>query len=168
LDLRFEETLREWNPEKHFLVTAMTFLKGIFYLKSFDHFPKVPNEEARKILDTDKELYLQKVEKCVQESLDRMYEPPEPGCLIVFTEPKPAHYNLRVKIFGVTAASAAAASSVELEVDEGGEETEGVTNTGGDNGKDNERNTNGSVFLTPIKGFSTPSRFFDATNEVII
>lgn len=152
LDLRLEETLREWNPEKHFLVTAMTFLKGIFYLKSFEKFPVVANEEARKILDTDKELYLQKVERCVAESLERMYEPPEPGCLIVFTEPKPAHYNLRVKIFGADAGAA------ESSMDENGDNDRAP--------EEAETGVEGGATGTPA--FATPSKFYDASNEVRI
>lgn len=29
--------LPEWNPDKHFLVTVLTFLKKIFYMKDFRH-----------------------------------------------------------------------------------------------------------------------------------
>jgi hypothetical protein len=97
-----EDTLREWSPEKHFLLTAMTFLKGIFYMKNFDKFPNVPNGEALACLKTDKEQFIARISKCVQDSLGRLYEPVEPGCLLVFTEPKPAHYNLRLNILNST------------------------------------------------------------------
>jgi ubiquitin-protein ligase len=101
LDLKTEDTLREWHPEKHFLVTAMTFLKGIFYMKTFDRYSRVPNEDARALLVGDKEQYLRKVMKCVQDSMGRIYDAPPAGCLIAFTEPKPAHYALRLNIIGV-------------------------------------------------------------------
>lgn len=47
LDLRIDEYLQQWQPERHFIVTALTFLKRIFYMKSYDNFSSVPNEEAR-------------------------------------------------------------------------------------------------------------------------
>ena len=37
-------------PEKHFIVTALTYLKFIFYMKSFDSYSVVQNEVARKLL----------------------------------------------------------------------------------------------------------------------
>ena len=41
--------LSEWHPEKHFLNTAMTFIKKIFYMKDFDVFPVVANLEAAEL-----------------------------------------------------------------------------------------------------------------------
>ena len=79
----------------------MTFLKGIFYMKTFDRYSRVPNEDARALLVGDKEQYLRKVMKCVQDSMGRIYDAPPPGCLLAFTEPKPAHYALRLNIIGV-------------------------------------------------------------------
>ena len=46
LDLKIDETLKVWQPERHFIVTAVTFLKRIFYMKDYESFPVVPNEEA--------------------------------------------------------------------------------------------------------------------------
>jgi hypothetical protein len=125
----------------------MTFLKGIFYLKSFEKFPVVANEEARRILDTDKELYLQKVERCVAESLEHIYDPPEPGCLIVFTEPKPAHFNLRVKVFGAEIAPASSRSNE------------------GEHDRDEDSSAS-AMPSTSTVSLETPSKFYDASNEV--
>ena len=100
LDLLLEESLRSWNPEKHFLLTAMTFLKSIFYMRNFDKYSTAPNEVAKALFLNDKEAYLKRVAQSVEESLTRVYDAPEPGCLITFTEPKPAHYNLRLDILG--------------------------------------------------------------------
>jgi hypothetical protein len=47
LDLRLNPLLKDWHPEKHFITTALTFVKKIFYMKSYDEFGKLPNEEAR-------------------------------------------------------------------------------------------------------------------------
>ncbi len=49
LDLKVDEVLREWQPERHFIVTAITFLKKIFYMKSFANFESVANEDARSL-----------------------------------------------------------------------------------------------------------------------
>lgn len=98
LDLRLDEVCREWNPEKHFIVTALTFLKKIFYMKSFRQFNSVPNENARQLLENDKEEYLRRIELCVQESLQRAHET-QPESTLVFTEPKPAHEILRRQIY---------------------------------------------------------------------
>jgi ubiquitin-protein ligase len=49
LCLTTEETLKEWNPDKHFIITAITFLKKSFYAKSYDGYAHVPNEEARQM-----------------------------------------------------------------------------------------------------------------------
>lgn len=109
LDLRLDEACREWQPEKHFIVTALTFLKKIFYMKSFQQFAHVPNENARQLLESDKEEYLRRVEECVQESLRLVHET-QPDSTLVFTEPKPAHDILRRQIYarGRTAESESA------------------------------------------------------------
>ena len=70
-------------------------------MKSFNQFPCVPNEEARAMLVGDKELYLKTISNCVDESISRIYDPPPPGCILVFTEPKPAHHSLRLNIIGI-------------------------------------------------------------------
>jgi ubiquitin-protein ligase len=49
LDLSLDETLKEWQPERHFIVTAVTFLKKIFYMKDYESFPIVANEEAKRL-----------------------------------------------------------------------------------------------------------------------
>lgn len=101
LDLRLDESLKEWNPEKNFLVSALTFLKKIFYMKSFDNFPVAPNERAKQMLTNDKEAFLKEVEESVLDSLKRVHEMPQNGT-IVFTEPKPAHENIRRQVYGRT------------------------------------------------------------------
>jgi hypothetical protein len=49
LSLVSDEGLREWNPKKHILNSALVFLKKIFYLKSFYEIEYVANEEARQL-----------------------------------------------------------------------------------------------------------------------
>jgi len=98
LDLRLDDSFKDWNPEKHFLVSALTFLKKIFYMKSFDNYPMVPDERARVLLMADKAEYLKLVEACVQESLMRADETDSKNT-IIFTEPRPAHENLKRQIY---------------------------------------------------------------------
>jgi hypothetical protein len=100
LDVRQEESLREWSPEQHFCVTALLFLKKVFYLKSFDEslFPTVPNEEARGLFERDREAFAAKVSEAVQDSLKRIYEVPDPQCTIRFSGPLPAHDIIRETI----------------------------------------------------------------------
>ena len=49
LDLKLDDDLKEWHPERHFIVTALTFLKKVFYMKSFQQFPKVADEKAKEL-----------------------------------------------------------------------------------------------------------------------
>ena len=95
-----EESLRIWLPEKHFCVTALTFIKKIFYMKSFDQFGSVANEDARRLFNNDKEAFLHAVNQCVQDSLSRIHDEQPPECTLRFTEPKPAHDLIRESILG--------------------------------------------------------------------
>ncbi|RYG99237.1 hypothetical protein EON65_50475 [archaeon] len=49
LDLTVEESLREWIPDKHYIITAITFLKKAFYAKSYEGYARLPNEKARRM-----------------------------------------------------------------------------------------------------------------------
>jgi hypothetical protein len=124
LDVRLEESLREWSPEQHFCVTALLFLKKVFYLKSFDQsvFPTVPNEEARRLFEQDTAAYTAKVSEAVQDSLKRVYEVPDPQCTIRFSEPLPAHEVIRETVMR---------SGVNAEADADGEgEAKGWSSSG--------------------------------------
>lgn len=100
LDLRAEESLKEWIPEKHFCVTALIFLKKIFYMKTFDHFASVGNEEARQLFVNDKDAFLEKIRDAVQKSLLRVYDKQSADCSICFSKPLPAHDIIRQSILG--------------------------------------------------------------------
>eukprot|EP00599_Poterioochromonas_sp_BG-1_P007186 CAMPEP_0173150474 /NCGR_PEP_ID=MMETSP1105-20130129/10986_1 /TAXON_ID=2985 /ORGANISM="Ochromonas sp., Strain BG-1" /LENGTH=237 /DNA_ID=CAMNT_0014065625 /DNA_START=66 /DNA_END=782 /DNA_ORIENTATION=+ len=84
----------EWNPDKHRLVAVVTFVKKIFFLKSYDDYAKVINEEARQLFNDDKEEFLSKVAQTVEDSLTRVYDTISTSNPLVFTEPKPAHEEL--------------------------------------------------------------------------
>ena len=55
-----------WDPTKHFVVTALTFLKKIFYLKESD-LPKDANQAARDFKE-DPPTFLRSVRECVERS----------------------------------------------------------------------------------------------------
>lgn len=48
-DLTVDDILKEWNPDRHFLQTALTFLKKAFYTTSFDSYETVANQEAKRL-----------------------------------------------------------------------------------------------------------------------
>jgi ubiquitin-protein ligase len=50
LDLKADEGFRSgWNPDKHFLIHIIVYIKKIFFLRSYDSYPKVINEEAKQL-----------------------------------------------------------------------------------------------------------------------
>lgn len=92
----------EWNPQKHFLITILVFLKKIFYLKSFDEFRNVPNKEALQLYSLAHEDYVHRAGECVHDAAANLNRMPA-ECPLVFTEPKSAHRALRDQIFGASA-----------------------------------------------------------------
>jgi hypothetical protein len=49
-------------------------------------------------LSTNKDKYFEEVQKSIEESLHLVYQPRPANCMLVFTEPKPAHDIIREKI----------------------------------------------------------------------
>jgi len=82
-----------WDPHRHYLVTVLTFLKKIFYVKSFGPDAKA-NLEAKELSKSNPEEYRRKVENCVQESQKAIYMN-EPGCTAQFKEEDLSHQVLR-------------------------------------------------------------------------
>eukprot|EP00904_Undaria_pinnatifida_P010373 jgi/Undpi1/6466/HiC_scaffold_20.g08945.m1 len=97
-ELDLKSVFPEWVPGKHYMVTALTYLKKVFYMKDFS-FPRPANPEAQALFQDDKRGFLERVEACVRESQETVYEN-EDGSSLRFTEPKPAHDKLREKILG--------------------------------------------------------------------
>ena len=66
-----------WDPQKHYLITLLTHLKKIFYIKSFDEAFTIENGigngEALLCWREDRKEYFRRVKKCVKESQARMY-----------------------------------------------------------------------------------------------
>lgn len=88
----------KWDPSKHYLVTVLTFLKKIFYAKSFDE--ATANPTARELASTDPSAYRQQVEDCVRQSQKLVYnlvtdEEAVQHSLANFTEEQLGHRVLR-------------------------------------------------------------------------
>ncbi|CCI43186.1 unnamed protein product [Albugo candida] len=89
----------EWDPELHYMVAALTFLKSIFYMKEFPEIlDNVANPNALKLFHDELETYVTNVERCVSGSLESVFDD-EPNSSIRFTRPIPAHENLRKEFF---------------------------------------------------------------------
>ncbi len=73
-----------WDPHRHYLVTVLTYLKKIFYMKTFGD-EVTANVEARNLSRSDPLAYRRNIEKCVRESLRCVYMN-EPGCTVQFVE----------------------------------------------------------------------------------
>lgn len=82
-----------WDPHRHYLVTVLTYLKKIFYVKTFGEDAKA-NPEARRLAESDPATYRKNVESCVRESQKTVYVN-DPGCTARFTEETLAHSVLR-------------------------------------------------------------------------
>ncbi|CAM9276691.1 unnamed protein product [Sphacelaria rigidula] len=121
-ELDLKSVFPEWVPGKHYMVTALTYLKKVFYMKDFS-FSHPANPEAQRLFQDDKRGFLERVEICVRDSQERVYENEEESSLR-FTEPKPAHDKLREKILGAdvaTRSSSMQADANEREEQENGE-----------------------------------------------
>ena len=81
-----------WDPSRHYLVTVLTFLKKIFYSKTFTD--AKANPAARQLFEKDPAAYKKKVEACVHESQKKVYVN-EKGSTAKFTEEEVAHRVLR-------------------------------------------------------------------------
>jgi ubiquitin-protein ligase len=93
LDIR--TTYPQWDPSRHYLVTVLTFLKKIFYAKSFED--AQANVEARDLSVTDPTTYRQKVDDCVRDSQKDVYRnhDNDPHNNLRFTDEELSHQVLR-------------------------------------------------------------------------
>ena len=93
LDLK--TTYPNWDPAKHYLVTVLTFLKKIFYAKSFED--AAANQEAQQLFATDATAYREKVDECVRVSQIDVYDDNNNPDNVVcrFTEEELGHRVLR-------------------------------------------------------------------------
>lgn len=82
-----------WDPHKHYLVTVLTYLKKIFYMKTFGE-DATANSEARDLAKRDPAAYKRKVENCVKESQKLVFVN-DAGCTAKFMEDKTEYQILR-------------------------------------------------------------------------
>jgi len=94
LDLR--SNFPQWDPNSHFMVSVLTFLKKIFYLKDSDvaDYRKPANPEALRMFMRDRAQYRQRVEELVATSQSTVYENPHESPL-AFSQPQAAHDQVR-------------------------------------------------------------------------
>lgn len=93
---------QDWDPSKHFLVTVLTYVKRIFYVKDYDQLSeeeqqRLPNQEALRLFLSDQKAYGRRVLECVRESQRSVYLN-DPGCTIQFSEEAGVHEQLREKM----------------------------------------------------------------------
>mmetsp|Transcript_33117 Transcript_33117/g.38564 ORF Transcript_33117/g.38564 Transcript_33117/m.38564 type:complete len:265 (+) Transcript_33117:149-943(+) len=95
-ELDVQTAYPNWDPHRHYLVTVLTYLKKIFYMKTFGD-NVVANVEARDLSRSDPAMYRKNVEKCVKES-SRSLTLNDPGCTIKFIEENACHEVLKMKM----------------------------------------------------------------------
>lgn len=91
-ELDIKSTYPRWDPSRHYLVTILTFLKKIFYAKSFED--AKANPKARTMSMKDPALFRQKVDECVRESQKDVFHNAEDSNLR-FTDEELSHQVLR-------------------------------------------------------------------------
>lgn len=82
-----------WDPSRHYLVTILTFLKKIFYAKTFDD--AQANLQAKQLAGTDPEQFRARVDECVRVSQKLVYDSTNETTTIQFTEEVLQHRVLR-------------------------------------------------------------------------
>ncbi|KAL3943415.1 MAG: hypothetical protein SGBAC_002540, partial [Bacillariaceae sp.] len=82
----------KWDPSRHYLVTVLTYLKKIFYSKSFAD--AKANVAAKQLAAKDPEAFRKKIDACVRESQKNMYNN-DPQSTAKFTEEVVSHSVLR-------------------------------------------------------------------------
>jgi ubiquitin-protein ligase len=82
-----------WDPHRHYLVTVLTYLKKIFYLKQFGD-DAIANMDAKRLAATDPDAYRTQVDECVRASQKQVFAN-DPGCTTRFTEETLSHQVLR-------------------------------------------------------------------------
>lgn len=92
-ELDIESAYPHWDSHKHYLVTVLTYLKKIFYIKAYGD-EAVANIEARDLQRSDPKAYRKNIEKCVRESKRSVFMN-EPNCTVNFKEETACHVVLR-------------------------------------------------------------------------
>lgn len=115
LDLSSE--FSPWKPRNHNVFHVIRFLKKILADPSdciTNSTGRIANREAMLTLEKDKARFVRKCKKCVDESLQRLYENDEDSSL-VFTPPKPEHLLLESRVFSMYLKKNSAGMSEEIQ-----------------------------------------------------
>lgn len=91
-ELDIKTAYPNWDPSKHYLVTVLTFVKKIFYAKTFGD--ANANMEARQLAEENPAAYRAKVDACVSKSQKDVYDN-DPESVAKFTEEQLSHRVLR-------------------------------------------------------------------------
>jgi ubiquitin-protein ligase len=86
-------TYPHWDPAKHYLVTVLTFLKKIFYAKTFHD--ATANPSARQTAEERPAEYRELVNECVRKSQQEVYDNANTQTVARFTEDELGHRVLR-------------------------------------------------------------------------
>ena len=94
--------MREWDPTKNFLSTALSCVKRMFHAQNFEKIEPgtAPNEYARQLFDEDREAFNTEVLKSVDKSLEALKKAPQVSNPFKFSTPLPAHEFLRQTLVG--------------------------------------------------------------------
>lgn len=92
-ELDLSSAYPSWDPHRHYLVTVLTYLKKIFYMKTFGD-DAVANIEARDLSRSNPAEYRKMVEKCARESQRGVFMN-EPGSSLIFKEENECHIALK-------------------------------------------------------------------------
>jgi len=93
-ELDVQSAYPTWDPSRHYLVTILTYLKKIFYSKTFLEDTQHVNNDAKELSKKDPNSYKKKVERCVHESQKNVYIN-DGNSTAKFTEEEVAHRVLR-------------------------------------------------------------------------
>ena len=75
MELDIRSAYPTWDPSKHYLVTVLTFLKKIFYSKTFRD--ARANAQARDLADANPDEYRQQIDACVRDSQRDVFVNPD-------------------------------------------------------------------------------------------
>jgi len=91
-ELDLKTTYPRWDPSRHYLVTVLTFLKKIFYAKTFAD--AKANPKAKELAENDPAEYRKQVDECVRQSQKNVFANAD-GSTAKFTEEGLSHRVLR-------------------------------------------------------------------------
>lgn len=84
-----------WDPHRHYLVTVLTYLKKIFYMKTFPQGGDIANVKARDLSVENPSEYRKRIDECVTASQKAVFVNDVDGCTAKFSEEELCHEILR-------------------------------------------------------------------------